>query len=194
MNDPEPPPPMSQVTQVLNAVEAGDEQAASRLFALVYDELRRLAAAQMTREAPGQTLEATALVHEAYVRLVDQPNRQHFGNRRYFFGAAAEAMRRILVERARARGSRKRGGDRQRVELDGQDVIAPERSDDLLALDAALERLAAAEPQAAELVRLRYFAGRTITDAAELLGLSRRSAFRLWAYARAWLLEDLNSP
>src|SRR5580693_3864515 len=143
---------MSDVSQILNAIEAGDPEAARRLFPLVYDELRRMAAGQMARESPGQSLEATALVHEAYLRLVDQPNQQQFANRRHFFGAAAEAMRRILVEQARARGSRKRGGDRQRLVLDHQEVTAPERSEELLALDAALDRLAAAEPQAAELV------------------------------------------
>src|SRR6202030_1439342 len=131
------------------AIEAGDAVAASRLFPLVYDELRRMAAGQMARESPGQTLEATALVHEAYLRLVDPPNQQRFANRRHFFGAAAEAMRRILVERARARKSRKRGGGRQRLELSHQDLAAPERAEELLALDAALDRLAAAEPQAA---------------------------------------------
>jgi len=182
---------MSEVSQILNAIEAGDPEAAGRLFPLVYDELRRMVAGQMAQESPGQSLEATGLVHEAYLRLLDQPNQQHFANRRHFFGAAAEAMRRILVEQARARGSRKRGGDRQRLDLDHQDVTAPERSEDLLALDAALDRLAAAEPQAAELVQLRYFACPTMTEAAELPGLSRRSAHRLWAYARAWLLEEL---
>jgi RNA polymerase sigma factor (TIGR02999 family) len=184
---------MSEVSRILNAIDSGDVEAAVRLFPLVYDELRRMAAGQMARESPGQTLQATALVHEAYVRLVDQPNQQRFANRRHFFGAAAEAMRRILVERARARASHKRGGDRQRLDLDHQDVSAPERSEELLALDAALDRLTAVEPQAAELVQLRYFAGRTMTEAAELLGVSRRSAHRLWDYARAWLLEELNS-
>jgi RNA polymerase sigma factor (TIGR02999 family) len=183
---------MSDVSQILNAIEAGDLDAAGRLFPLVYDELRRMAAGHMAQESPGQTLEATALVHEAYLRLVDPPNQQRFANRRHFFGAAAEAMRRILVERARARKSGKRGGGRQRLDLNEQDVAAPERSEDLLALDAALSRLAVAEPEAAELVQLRYFAGRTMTEAAELLGLSRRSAHRLWAYARAWLLEDMS--
>jgi RNA polymerase sigma factor (TIGR02999 family) len=182
---------MTEVSQILNAIAAGDGEAGGRLFPLVYEELRRMAAGQMAQESPGQTLEATALVHEAYLRLVDQPNQQLFTNRRHFFGAAAEAMRRILVERARARHAHKRGGGRQRLDLDDHDVAAPERSQDLLALDAALDRLAAIEPQAAELVQLRYFACRTMTEAAELLGLSRRSAHRLWAYARAWLLEEL---
>jgi RNA polymerase sigma factor (TIGR02999 family) len=185
---------MSDVSQILNAIEAGDLEAAGRLFPLVYDELRRMAAGHMAQESPGQTLEATALVHEAYLRLVDPPNQQRFANRRHFFGAAAEAMRRILVDRARARKSSKRGGGRQRLDLNEQDVAAPERSEELLALDAALDRLAVAEPEAAELVRLRYFAGRTMTEAAELLGLSLRSAHRLWAYARAWLLEELSKP
>jgi RNA polymerase sigma factor (TIGR02999 family) len=185
---------MSDVSQILNAIEAGDLEAAGRLFPLVYDELRRMAAGHMAQESPGQTLEATALVHEAYLRLVDAPNQQRFTNRRHFFGAAAEAMRRILVERARARKSSKRGGGRQRLDLNHHDLAAPERSEELLALDAALDRLAVAEPQAAELVRLRYFACRTMTEAAELLGLSRRSAQRLWAYARAWLLEELSKP
>src|SRR5712691_7127350 len=150
---------MSDVSRILNAIEAGDAEATRRLFPLVYDELRRMAAGQMARESPGQTLEATALVHEAYLRLVDQPQQQRFANRRHLFGAAAEPMRRFLVERPRPRSSHKRGGDRQRIDLDHQDVTAPERSEELLALDAALDRLAAAEPQAAELVQLRYFAG-----------------------------------
>jgi RNA polymerase sigma factor (TIGR02999 family) len=184
---------MSDVSQLLNAMDAGEPGAAGRLFPLVYDELRRIAAGQMAQESSGQTLEATALVHEAYLRLMDPPNQQRFANRRHFFGAAAEAMRRILVERARSRGSRKRGGGRQRLNLVHHDVAAPERSDELLALDAALDRLAVVEPQAAELVLLRYFACRNMTEAAELLGMSRRSTHRLWAYARAWLLEELSS-
>jgi RNA polymerase sigma factor (TIGR02999 family) len=184
---------MSEVSRILNAMESGDAHAGNQLFPLVYDELRRMAAGQMAREAPDNSLDATALVHEAYLRLVDQPRQQHFANRRHFFGAAAQSMRRILVERARARTSRKRGGAQQRLDLDCRDLAAPERSADLLALDAALDRLALAEPQAAELVQLRYFAGRTMAEAAELLGLSRRSGQRLWAYARAWLLEELAS-
>jgi RNA polymerase sigma factor (TIGR02999 family) len=185
---------MSDVSQILNAIEVGNLEAAGQLFPLVYDELRRMAAGHMAQESPGQTLDATALVHEAYLRLVDPPSQQRFENRRHFFGAAAEVMRRILVERARARNSSKRGGDRLRLDLDHQEVAAPDRSEDLLALDVALDRLAVAEPQAAELVRLRYFACRTMTEAGELLGLSRRSTHRLWAYARAWLLEELNRP
>jgi RNA polymerase sigma factor (TIGR02999 family) len=158
---------------------------------LVYDELRKLAAQKLVQEAPGQTLEATALVHEAYLRLVDVEQAQQFNTRRHFFAAAAEAMRRILVERARARGSLKGGGGRARLDLEDLQVASPQRPDDLLALDEALTRLAAVEPQAAELVRLRYFAGQTMSAAADLLGLSLRSTHRLWAYAKAWLLEEL---
>jgi RNA polymerase sigma factor (TIGR02999 family) len=145
----------------------------------------------MAHEKPGQTLDATALVHEAYLRLVDVKQAQPWNSRRHFFAAAAEAMRRILVERARARGSRKRGGRRQGVDLDDLTVASPERPGELLALDEALTRLAAVEPQAAELVHLRYFAGQTMRAAADLLGLSLRSTHRLWAYAKAWLLQEL---
>jgi RNA polymerase sigma factor (TIGR02999 family) len=182
---------MADVTHILSAIEQGDPRAAEHLLPLVYDELRRLAAARLAAEAPGRTLEATALVHEAYLRLVDVARAQHWNSRRHFFAAAAEAMRRILVEQARARGSLKRGGGRERLDLDDLTVASPDRPDDLLALDEALTRLAAAEPQAAELVHLRYFAGRTMGEAADLLGLSLRSAHRLWAYAKAWLLEEL---
>jgi RNA polymerase sigma factor (TIGR02999 family) len=182
---------MSDVTRILSAIEGGDPHAAEQLLPLVYDELRKLAAQKLAQEKPGQTLQATALVHEAYLRLVDLDRAQHWNSRRHFFAAAAEAMRRILVEHARTRGSRKRGGGRQRLDLDDVTVASPERSDDLLALDEALSRLAAAEPQAAELVHLRYFAGQTMSDAADLLGLSLRSTHRLWAYAKAWLLQEL---
>jgi RNA polymerase sigma factor (TIGR02999 family) len=146
---------------------------------------------RLAHEKPGQTLQATALVHEAYLRLVDVDGAPHWNSRRHFFAAAAEAMRRILVERARARSSRKRGGGRKRVDVDGLTVACPERPDDLLALDEALSRLAQVEPQAAELVHLRYFAGQTMSAAADLLGLSLRSTHRLWAYAKAWLLQEL---
>jgi RNA polymerase sigma factor (TIGR02999 family) len=182
---------MKDVTQVLSAIEQGDPHAAERLLPLVYDELRQLAAQKLAQEKPGQTLQATALVHEAYLRLVDVARAQHWNSRRHFFAAAAEAMRRILVERARARGSGKRGGGRERLDLDDLAVASPERPDDLLALDEALTRLAAVEPQAAELVHLRYFAGQTMSDAADLLGLSLRTTHRLWAYAKAWLLQEL---
>jgi RNA polymerase sigma factor (TIGR02999 family) len=182
---------MSEVTRILSAIEQGDPHAAEQLLPLVYDELRKLAAEKMAREKPGQTLEATALVHEAYLRLVGVDKAQHWNSRRHFFAAAAEAMRRILVERARARGSFKRGGGRERLDLEDLKVAAPDRPEELLALDEALTRLAAVEPQAAELVHLRYFAGQTMGVAADLLGLSLRSTHRLWAYAKAWLLQEL---
>jgi RNA polymerase sigma factor (TIGR02999 family) len=184
-------PPMSEVTRILSAIEQGDPSAAEQLLPLVYDELRQLAAQRLAHEQPGQTLQATALVHEAYLRLVDVEQAQHWNSRRHFFAACAEAMRRILVEHARTRGSLKRGGRHARIDLDDLTVATPERPDDLLALDEALSRLAALEPAAAELVHLRYFAGRTMSESADLLGLSRRGAHRLWAYARAWLLEEL---
>jgi RNA polymerase sigma factor (TIGR02999 family) len=182
---------MNEVTRVLSAIEGGDPHAAEQLLPLIYDELRQLAAQKLAHEKPGQTLEATALVHEAYLRLVDVDRAQHWNSRRHFFTAAGEAMRRILVERARTRGSLKRGGGRERLNLDHVCVACPERSDDLLALDEALSRLAAVEPQAAELVHLRYFAGQTMSAAADLLGISLRSTHRLWAYAKAWLLQEL---
>src|SRR5207248_168838 len=182
---------MNEVTRILSAIEQGDPHGAEQLLPLVYQELRQLAAQKLGQEKPGQTLQATALVHEVYLRLVDVERAQHWNSRRHFFAAAAEAMRRILVERARARGSRKRGGGRERLDLDGLTVASPERPEDLLALDEALTRLAAVEPQAAELVHLRYFAGQTMAAAAELLGLSLRSTHRLWAYAKAWLLQEL---
>ena len=182
---------MTDVTHLLNAIEHGDPHAAAQLLPLVYDELRRLAAQKLAQERPGQTLEATALVHEAYLRLVDVEKAQQWNSRRHFFAAAAEAMRRILVERARARGSLKRGGGRERLDLDNLAVASPERPNDLLALDEALTRLAAVEPQAAQLVHLRYFAGQTMDASAELLGLSLRTTHRLWSYAKAWLLQEL---
>ena len=182
---------MNNVTQILSAIERGDPHAAEQLLPLVYQELRRLASQKLAQEKPGQTLQATALVHEAYLRLVDTEKAQRWNSRRHFFAAAAEAMRRILVERARARGSLKRGGGRDRLDLEDLTVASPERPDDLLALDEALTGLAAAEPQAAELVHLRYFAGQTMSAAADLLGLSLRSTHRLWAYAKAWLLQEL---
>ena len=182
---------MSEVTRILSAIEQGDPHAAEQLLPLIYDELRQLAAAKLAREKPGQTLQATALVHEAYLRLVDTEKDQRWNSRRHFFAAAAEAMRRILVERARARDSFKRGGGRERFHFDDVDITSPERPEVVLALDEALTRLAAVEPQAAELVQLRYFAGQTMKTAADSLGLSLRSTHRLWAYARAWLLQEL---
>jgi RNA polymerase sigma factor (TIGR02999 family) len=181
---------MSEVTRILAAFEQGDPLATEQLLPVVYAELRTLAAQKLALEKPGQTLQATALVHEAYLRLVGEAD-QHWNSRRHFFAAAAEAMRRILVERARARGSIKRGGGHERLDLEDIVAISPERSDDLLALDEALTRLATVEPQAAELVQLRYFAGQTMKAAADMLGLSLRSTHRLWAYAKAWLLQEL---
>jgi RNA polymerase sigma factor (TIGR02999 family) len=178
---------MSDITRILSAIEEGDPQAAEQLLPLVYDELRRLAAARLAQEKPGQTLQATALVHEAYVRLVDVEKAQEWKSRRHFFAAAAEAMRRILVDRARRKGSRKRGGERNRVAFDEANFAAPEDSDEVLAVNEALAGLAAKDAQAAELVKLRYFAGFTIPEAAEALNLAPRSADRLWIYARAWL-------
>jgi RNA polymerase sigma factor (TIGR02999 family) len=182
---------MADITPLLDAIEKGDPHAAEQLLPLVYDELRKLAAQKLAHEKPGQTLDATGLVHEAYLRLVDTDKEEYWNSRRHFFAAAAEAMRRILVERARAQASLKRGGGRQRLDLDNLTVSSSERPDEVLALDEALTRLAAAEPQAAELVHLRYFAGQTMSAAAQMLGLSLRSAHRLWAYARAWLLQEL---
>jgi RNA polymerase sigma factor (TIGR02999 family) len=184
-------PALTDVTRILSAIEQGDPQAAAQLLPLVYDELRKLAAQKLAQEKPGQTLQATALVHEAYLRIVDVDKAQGWKSRRHFFAAAAEAMRRILVERARTRDSVKRGRGRERLDLDELAITSPERPDDLLALDEALTRLAVVESQAAELVQLRYFAGQTMSAAAELLGLSLRSTHRLWAYAKAWLLQEL---
>jgi RNA polymerase sigma factor (TIGR02999 family) len=182
---------MPDVTQLLNAIEQGDPHAAGRLLPLVYAELRRLAALKLAREAPGQTLEATALVHEAYLRLVG-PGEQGWDSRGHFFAAAAEAMRRILVENARRKARAKRGGDRRRVPLDGLAAAADAPSDDLLALDEALARLAEEDPVKARLVELRFFAGPSAADAARCLDISRATADRYWSYARAWLYEKLH--
>jgi RNA polymerase sigma factor (TIGR02999 family) len=178
---------MSDVTQILSAIEQGDPHAAGQLLPLVYDELRKLAAGYLADEKPGQTLQPTALVHEAYVRLVGTDPGQHWSGRAHFFAAAAEAMRRILLDTARRKGRRKRGGGLVRHDLDAIDPAAPENSDELLALDEALGRLAAADPQAAELVQLRFYAGLPIPEVARILGISPRTADRTWAYARAWL-------
>jgi RNA polymerase sigma factor (TIGR02999 family) len=181
---------MDELTQILRQIKEGKGVAPEQLLPLVYNELRQMAAQKLAGEKPGQTLDATALVHEAYLRLVGN---QPFENRRHFFAAAAESMRRILVERARARNSKKGGGGRTRVDLESGAAVAPQRDDELLALNEAIDRLAAVEPQAAELVQLRYFAGFTMDEAAKLLGMSLRSAHRLWAYTKAWLLQDLQS-
>jgi RNA polymerase sigma factor (TIGR02999 family) len=186
---------MSQVTQILTAIERGDPQAAAQLLPLVYDELRNLAAQKLAHEKPGQTLQATALVHEAYLRLVNQPEGQArgFGGRGHFFAAAAEAMRRILVERARARQRIKRGGGNVRQELRDDLLIADDRLDEVLAVHDALEELEGHDAQAAALVKLRFFAGFEHQEAAELLGVSRRAADRLWLLARTWLFRAMKS-
>lgn len=181
----------SDLTRILDRIEEGDAHAPEQLLPLIYDELRKLAAQKMAHENPDQTLQATALVHEAYVRLVDADKEQHWDNRRHFFAAAAEAMRRILVERARRKSSGKHGGKLTRRPLDPDQVGNPERTDELLALDEALDRLQAADPTVAALVRLRYFAGMTIPEAATALGVAPRTANHYWAYARAWLMEEL---
>ena len=183
---------MSEVSRILSAVEQGDVGAAKQLLPLVYDELRKLAAARLASEAPGQTLDATALVHEAYLRLVGPANDHAFANRKHFFVAASEAMRRILVENARRKGRAKRGGRLRRVELDGDAVEAPRRDDRLLALDEALERFAAIEPAKAELLKLHSFGGLSLAAAAEVLGISPTTADRWWAYARAWLRTEIS--
>jgi RNA polymerase sigma factor (TIGR02999 family) len=182
---------MTDATRILSAIEHGDARAAEQLLPLVYDELRKLAAHNMASEKPGQTLQATALVHEAYVRLVDVDKAQHWNSRGHFFAAAAEAMRRILVEQARRKQTDKHGGGRLRVDLP-EDLAAPDgRSNDLLALDEALCRLERHDANAAALVKLRYFAGLSHQDAAEALGISRGAADRLWALGRAWLFRQL---
>jgi RNA polymerase sigma factor (TIGR02999 family) len=183
---------MSEVTNILSAIEAGDAHAAANLLPLVYDELRKLAAARLADEKPGQTLQPTALVHEAYLRLVGDGRPRGWDGRGHFFAAAAEAMRRILVENARRRMRQKRGGERARVDLEAVAPAAPALDEDLLDLDEALSRFAEADPTAAELVKLRYFAGLSIPQAAEALGIGARSADRLWAYARAWLRDALS--
>jgi len=180
---------MHEVTRVLSAIEQGDPQAAEQLLPLVYDELRKQAAAKLAQEKPGQTLQATALVHEAYLRLVGAAGGRSFKDRGHFFAAAATAMRRILIENARRKQTEKRGGGLQRHELDG--VAVPEPDQELLALDEALEKLAATDPVKARLVELRYFAGLTGDQAAEVLGISPTTADRHWAYARAWLQAEV---
>lgn len=185
---------MSDVTRILSAIEQGDPQAAEQLLPLVYEELRQVAAKKLAHEAPGYTLQTTELVHEAYLRLVDTEEARRWKSRGHFFAAAAEAMRRILVDRARRKHSQKRGGDRQRVPFDDVNLVAAQDIDEVLAVDEALAGLAAADAQAAQLVKLRYFAGLSIPEAAEALEISPRSADRLWVYARAWLRRAIERP
>ena len=182
---------MNDVTGILSAIEHGDPHAAEQLLPLVYEELRKLAGQRLAQEKPGQTLQATALVHEAYLRLVGVDEEQHWDSRGHFFAAAAEAMRRILVESARRRRSLKRGAHLERTDFDELQIAAPEIHEDVIALDQALEKLAATEKTAAELVQLRYFAGLTLPEAAQLLDISARTAGRLWSYARAWLRQEI---
>jgi RNA polymerase sigma factor (TIGR02999 family) len=183
---------MADVTRLLDAAAAGDRRAAADLLPLVYEELRKLAAARMAAESPGQTLQPTALVHEAYLRLVGPVDERRWDGRGHFFAAAAESMRRILVDAARRKQRDKHGGDFQRIDLDAAAPVAADPRHDLIALDEALTRLAAEDPQAARLVELRQFAGLTVAEAAEALGVSPRTADRLWLYARAWLHRELS--
>ncbi len=183
---------MNDVTLILAAIEQGDSHAAERLLPIVYEELRKLAAHRLADERPGQTLQATALVHEAFLRLVNTDEAQRWNSRGHFFGAAAEAMRRILVEQARRKQRVRHGGGLQRVDLDVQLAVSSAADDNLLALDEALERLAAEQAEAAEVVKLRYFAGLTIEETAAALNVSVRTVNRHWAYARAWLYQQLN--
>ena len=184
---------MGEVTRILSAIEQGDPSAAGELLPLVYEELRALAAQRLAQEKPGQTLQATALVHEAYLRLVDVEQAQHWSSKGHFFAAAAEAMRRILVDAARRKHSLKRGAGRRRQPLEEARLVAPRAEDDVLAVDDALGRLAAADAEAAALVKLRFFGGLTSEQAAEALGVSPRTAARMWRYARAFLLKDLRN-
>jgi RNA polymerase sigma factor (TIGR02999 family) len=182
---------MSEVTHILSAIEQGDANAAEQLLPLVYDELRKLAAQRLAQEKPGQTLQATALVHDAYLRLVDTDQAQRWNSRGHFFAAAAEAMRRILVESARRKLRLRHGGEFQRQNMDDCELASAQTPDELLALNDALDQLTLANAQAAELVKLRFFAGLTNEDAAASMGVSPRKANQIWAYSRAWLLECL---
>jgi RNA polymerase sigma factor (TIGR02999 family) len=182
---------MSELNRILSAIEQGDPHAASELLPLVYDELRRLAAQRLAHEMPGQTLQPTALVHEAYLRLVGTGEEQHWDGRGHFFAAAAEAMRRILVENARRRKRQKHGGGHRRVDLEDQDVPVPPPEDEILALNEALDRLAKEDPEAAQVVMLHFFAGQSMEEIAEVLGVSRATVYRHWSYARAVLRTGL---
>lgn len=183
---------MSDVTRILSQIESGDPSSAEQLLPLVYDELRMLAAVKLAQEKPGQTLQATALVHDAYIRLVDVEKARHWDSRGHFFSAAAEAMRRILVEHARAKGRHKRGGGRERVDLDSECALVESSQFDLLALDEALTRLAAIEPVKAELVTLRFFGGLTMAEAAHVLEVSLATAERYWTFSKSWLFAALS--
>jgi RNA polymerase sigma factor (TIGR02999 family) len=182
---------MTDVTQILSQIESGDPSAAEQLLPLVYDELRKLAATKLIHEKPGQTLQATALVHEAYLRLVDGDRTQHWDSRGHFFAAAAEAMRRILIDQARAKGRQKRQADGRRIDFDAVDIAVHATPDELLSIDDALAKLEREDPAVFELVRLRYFAGLNVDEAAAVLGISTATAYRQWNYARAWLHAEL---
>jgi RNA polymerase sigma factor (TIGR02999 family) len=181
---------VKDVNRILNAIERGDAGSSEELLPLVYHELRRMAAHKMSAEGPGHTLQPTALVHEAWLQLVDTPS-QSWQNRAHFFGAAAEAMRRILIARARRKGAQRRGARAEHVDFDEIEIASPAPDDQLLALNDTLDRFAALEPKQAELVKLRYFVGLKISEAAEILGISEATAKRWWTYARAWLFEDI---
>jgi RNA polymerase sigma factor (TIGR02999 family) len=183
---------LSDVTRILESIEHGDPKAADELLPLVYGELRKLAASRMANEAPNQTLQATALVHEAWLRLVGN-SEPKFENRAHFFAAAAEAMRRILIDKARRKKAIRHGGDQQRVDMEEVDVAAPGNEDELLAVNEAIDKLAAQNSVEAELVKLRYFVGMTIDEAAEVLGISARAADNYWSHARAWLFREINA-
>ena len=182
---------MSDVTRLLQSIKEGDRQAAGALLPLVYDELRKLAKQKLAREKPGQTLDATALVHEAYVRMLGAADDRRYTDQGHFFAVAAEAMRHILVDKARHKRREKHGGRRNRVQLNEEHPAPPSAAEELLALDQALDRLASDDPEAASLVQLRYFAGLSVEEAAVTLGISRATAYRHWTFARAWLLEEL---
>ena len=184
---------MTDVTQILLRIEDGDPSAAEQLLPLVYQELRKLAASRLAQEKPGQTLQATALVHDAYIRLVDVEKAQHWNSRGHFFAAAAEAMRRILVEKAKHKGREKRGGGRLRVELEDDHWIVTTTPDQILAVDETLSRLAQEDEVAADVVKLRYFAGMSVAEAADALGIHRTTAHRHWTYARAWVRAEIRA-
>jgi RNA polymerase sigma factor (TIGR02999 family) len=184
---------MSDVTRILSAIEQGDPQAADQLLPLVYAELRKLAAARMASESPNQTLQATALVHEAWLRLVGDEAEKQFANRAHFFAAAAEAMRRILIDNARRKRALRHGGGQQRVDIDDHDIAAKANDDQLLAMNEALDKFAAQDKQKAELVKLRFFVGMTIEEAADVLGISTATAKRSWTFARAWLYREIGA-